>query len=216
MNLKAEDRLGQFAMLAVFALIWLTQILRLAQLWLMRDHIPFWGLALVSQVLATLFVMFVLLFTLRRLPARDAATGVAPRLVAVLGTFVMMAMVALPVAETPPALRLVATLLVVAGTALSIHVLRALGRSFAIMATSRALVTTGPYGVVRHPLYGVELITMAGVMLGNLSIWSAGLFLLWLVLQIRRADYEEAVLRASFPDYADYARRVPRFIPRLG
>ena len=37
-----------------------------------------------------------------------------------------------------------------------------------------------------------------------------------LAFQWRRVLYEEAVLRRAFPEYDDYARRVPRFIPRLG
>jgi protein-S-isoprenylcysteine O-methyltransferase Ste14 len=32
---------------------------------------------------------------------------------------------------------------------------------------------------------------------------------------VRRAQYEESVLRATFPEYADYARRVPMLIPGL-
>jgi protein-S-isoprenylcysteine O-methyltransferase Ste14 len=38
---------------------------------------------------------------------------------------------------------------------------------------------------------------------------------LWLALQVRRAQYEESVLRQTFPEYADYARRVPMLIPGL-
>jgi len=34
-------------------------------------------------------------------------------------------------------------------------------------------------------------------------------------LQLARIHYEEKVLAEAFPEYRDYAREVPRFLPRL-
>ena len=81
------------------------------------------------------------------------------------------------------------------------------------MATARELVTEGPYKIIRHPLYGAEVITIVGVTIGHWSASAALLGLVWLALQIRRAQNEERVLRASFPEYGDYARRVPMLMP---
>ncbi len=81
------------------------------------------------------------------------------------------------------------------------------------MATARELVTQGPYKVIRHPLYGAEVVTIIGVAIGHWSPGAALLALAWLALQIRRAQNEERVLRARFPEYEAYARRVPMLLP---
>lgn len=80
--------------------------------------------------------------------------------------------------------------------------------------TSR-LVTTGVYGVVRHPLY-------AGLILSSLgwSIWQRGLWTLvyttaLAVLLDRKASREERDLQDKFADYADYRTRVSKLIPWL-
>jgi len=75
------------------------------------------------------------------------------------------------------------------------------------------LVQNGIYAVIRHPLYTS---VMAGA-LGWALIWQSwpallvGLvLLLFLDLKSRR---EERWLCEQFPEYAEYARRVRRFIP---
>ena len=78
------------------------------------------------------------------------------------------------------------------------------------------LVRTGPYGVVRNPMYLGHLIFFAGL---------AGLFsgAAWVVLAAhvlwfdRRVRADEARLLELFGDpYRDYQRRVSRWLPRLG
>ena len=44
-------------------------------------------------------------------------------------------------------------------------------------------------------------------------VWRNLIGLIWLLLQIRRAQFEESVLRQTFREYEDYARRVPMLIP---
>jgi len=78
------------------------------------------------------------------------------------------------------------------------------------------LTKSGPYGLVRHPLY----IGSMGMMLGfcmlvndTENIW----FVLGpiLVLYVYRAVQEEKSLSAQFADqWGAYAKSVPRFIPR--
>lgn len=77
------------------------------------------------------------------------------------------------------------------------------------------LVQTGIYARVRHPLYtSVVLASLGWAVLWR--SWPAGLAALVLVAFLRaKARREEQWLREAFPDYADYARRVPGFLPRL-
>ncbi|TAG23630.1 MAG: isoprenylcysteine carboxylmethyltransferase family protein [Rhodobacterales bacterium] len=104
---------------------------------------------------------------------------------------------------------------IIVGTLLSAWCLYQLGKSFSMMAVSRELKTQGSYSIVRHPLYGAEVVMILGFILSHGSVLAFGVGAIWLLLQIRRAQYEESVLRKTFPEYADYARRVPMLIPGL-
>lgn len=88
--------------------------------------------------------------------------------------------------------------------------------NFNIRPTLKAgahLVTEGPYAWVRHPMYVCVLwMGLAAVVLYaswlKLTVLIALAGVLWF-----KAAVEEKILRLSFPQYEDYAFRVPRFIP---
>ena len=94
-----------------------------------------------------------------------------------------------------------------------------LGRNrtpFPVPLDSARLIQTGIYARVRHPLY-------TGVMfacLGWAGIWQSvpSFVIAWLTVMFfnAKARREERWLQERFSEYADYAKRVPRFIPRLG
>jgi protein-S-isoprenylcysteine O-methyltransferase Ste14 len=70
------------------------------------------------------------------------------------------------------------------------------------------LVTSGPYGYVRHPAYAAFPFLMVGSGL-SLGSWLAALLGLLLVLPVlRRAALEDRVLREQLEGYAAYARQV--------
>ncbi len=87
-----------------------------------------------------------------------------------------------------------------------------LGRSFSIAPADRGLVTSGAYRYIRHPMYGAELLSNAGFLIGNLSGRNAltlGAMLATLVWRISR---EERIV----DKYAGYAARVRwRLIPGI-
>lgn len=76
------------------------------------------------------------------------------------------------------------------------------------------LVIKGPYRLVRHPGYfgGWLSFLGLGIALGN---WVALFILAALTVPafLYRIKVEEDVLRAAFPEYADYAGKVRKFIP---
>ena len=82
---------------------------------------------------------------------------------------------------------------------------------------TRHLVVTGLYRYVRNPMYLAVLSTIFGqaVFLANVTLLEyAGLvgvlFYLFVLL------YEEPTLRKTFgPEYEDYCKAVPRWIPRF-
>jgi Putative protein-S-isoprenylcysteine methyltransferase len=80
-----------------------------------------------------------------------------------------------------------------------------------------ALVTSGPYRWVRHPLYtvGSSLFVAFGMMADNWFI--AGLGILVFILMAVRTPREEANLIEKFGDeYREYMKRTGRFFPKLG
>lgn len=213
MNKKLEDSLGKLAMMLVFTYIAAKQTLAIAGLVIHRAETPMWQLSLLSLVFGTIFLFLILFYTITRLPPRDHAAGLEPRVTAIVGTFIMMLLIVLPPGVIGVEMRVISTVLIIVGTVLSVYCIRQLGRSFSIMASARSLVTEGPYKIIRHPLYGAEVITIIGLTLGHWSPAAAVLGFVWLALQIRRAQNEERVLRATFPEYADYSRRVPMLLP---
>ena len=55
----------------------------------------------------------------------------------------------------------------VSASVLGVLTLSFLGRSFSVMPEARRLVTTGPYSIVRHPLYLFELLGVVGILLAG-------------------------------------------------
>lgn len=213
MNKTLEDGIGKLAMLLWFGYAAYQQVIAVVNTIIHRAEIPLWQINLISLLSTSIFLLLILYFTATRLPPRNNAAGIEPRVTAIAGTFIMMLLIILPAGTIGPELRVFSTVLIIVGTILSAYCLRQLGRSFSIMATARELVTKGPYSLVRHPLYGAEVVTMIGVAVGHWSLSAAALLAVWLALQIRRAQNEERVLRESFPEYTDYARRVPMLLP---
>ena len=135
-------------------------------------------LAVAARMANFMFLILVAATALTRLSPIMKAKGIEPRVSALLGTFLCAALVLLPRAELGPALSIASTMLIMAGAVLSFVVLRWLGRSFSIQAEARRLVTTGPYRLVRHPLYLCEGIALLGVALQVISPLAIGITLM--------------------------------------
>ena len=93
------------------------------------------------------------------------------------------------------------------------YALRNLGRSFAVLPEARALVTSGPYRWVRHPIYTLHILTLFGTMLPRVGLLAVAILILGIGGEVLRARNEERALRRVFPEYAAYQTRTKRFIP---
>lgn len=175
-----------------------------------------WLLDSVHSFLLLGFSGLAAILTIVRKPAKAVANGIEPRISAILGTFLMLTLPLLPQQEVSVDVKVLSVTITTVGMALAIYCLFWLGRSWSIMATARTLVTKGPYSVVRHPLYASEMIAMAGVALGYFSIPALLVMMATLAFTLRRTYNEERVLRAAFPEYDEYARNVPRIVPKIG
>jgi protein-S-isoprenylcysteine O-methyltransferase Ste14 len=158
------------------------------------------------------FALSVVLYTVRYIPQRGAS-GFYPRLAAVVGTFSSLGFLLLPQQELSYGLHLASLLLLLGGLIFAIWALIFLGRSISLLPETRRLVTSGPYALVRHPLYLGEIVAITGIALQHLSVWALLLLVLIGALQLQRMKYEERVLFQSFPEYEDYMARTARLVP---
>jgi len=81
---------------------------------------------------------------------------------------------------------------------------------------NQELTTTGPYAHVRNPLYLGSILIAAGFAVA-LESWAVGaaLAVMFVAIYVPVIASEERFLRATFPAFEDYCRRVPRLLPRL-
>ena len=80
----------------------------------------------------------------------------------------------------------------------------------------QALATTGPYSYVRHPQYVGFVLVMFGFLLQWPTILTLVMFPVLVFMYVRLAREEEREALSVFGKaYADYAARVPAFIPSL-
>jgi len=92
------------------------------------------------------------------------------------------------------------------------------GRQFTTMPRPRAsarMLDDGPYGLIRHPMYGGIVIASFGAALvtaSPMTLFFAFVALVFFSLKSRR---EEAWLEEQFPDYPAYRARTRRLIPFL-
>ncbi len=160
------------------------------------------------------FGLQIALCLVRRLPV-GKSDGPWPRLVALLGANFNFTLLLLPHATLGASWTMVSAALAIGGTLASAAMLPHLGRSFSIFPEARGLVTSGPYGYIRHPLYLAEMVSSLGIMLQFRQPWAALISLVTIAFQIRRMTYEENILRRTFADYDGYAARIRRLIPGL-
>ena len=168
-----------------------------------------------SQLASMVFLgLQIVLFLIRRLPI-EKAQGWFPRFGALVGSNLQLLFLTLPRSHPGTSLEVLSTLLVLVGTSAAIYVAFHLGRAFSVLPQARHLVTSGPYRVVRHPLYLAEQIATWGVMLQFMQPWSILITIASFAAQFPRMHYEEQVLGSAFPSYANYAAHTRRLIPGL-
>jgi protein-S-isoprenylcysteine O-methyltransferase Ste14 len=81
---------------------------------------------------------------------------------------------------------------------------------------NETLVASGPYAYTRNPLYLGSLLIGLGFAAAARSWWvCVALLVMFFAIYLPVIHDEESFLRQKFPDFDDYARRVPRMLPRL-
>ena len=77
------------------------------------------------------------------------------------------------------------------------------------------LTVSGPYAWVRNPLYIGTLTAAAGFVIASRR-WELGVLFaaVFVLIYLPVVELEEQHLAVLFPDFASYARQVPKLIPR--
>ena len=81
---------------------------------------------------------------------------------------------------------------------------------------NEALAVSGPYAYTRNPLYLGSLLMGIGFAVAARSWWvGIVLVLMFFAIYLPVIRGEEAFLRDKFPEFPEYASKVPRIIPRI-
>jgi protein-S-isoprenylcysteine O-methyltransferase Ste14 len=84
---------------------------------------------------------------------------------------------------------------------------------YAANPTQGGLIIKGPYSYIRNPIYAAAwLIIWTGVAV-HWSPMNGALAVVVAVMLLARIACEEALLRATYPEYGEYARKTARLIP---
>ena len=81
---------------------------------------------------------------------------------------------------------------------------------------NEALATSGPYAYTRNPLYLGSLLMGIGFAVAARSWWvGVALVGMFFAIYLPVIRGEEEFLHKTFPEFDEYARRVPRMLPRI-
>jgi protein-S-isoprenylcysteine O-methyltransferase Ste14 len=118
--------------------------------------------------------------------------------------------------NVPASLSLIADALVALALLLCAFVLRAnpYSASTIQIAEGQTVVSTGPYAIVRHPMYAAVIPLLVGMPVALGSWWGLAALILSVPSLVWRLLDEETFLRAKLPGYTEYARLVTyRLVP---
>ena len=101
------------------------------------------------------------------------------------------------------------------GTLIAIPGIVLRARASGHVKKNEELTTTGPYAYTRNPLYLGSLTMAVGFALAARSVWVLiVIVLMFFVIYLPVIRSEEVFLRGTFPAFEEYARSVPRLLPR--
>jgi protein-S-isoprenylcysteine O-methyltransferase Ste14 len=211
---------GRLVPATFFALLGYAQLMRVVSEVGGLPHPVTAGAVMSGPLPAALYLLFcvipVLIYVGRPAPrARDGR--LLPRAAGLAGTVMLLVVGALPQGDrlySPPVwLGGLSSAISVVAFSLAVYGLLYLRRSLSIIPEVRRLVTGGPYRVVRHPLYGAEILAAFAFVLINPGALAVAVLAPFVLTQLARSRYEERLLTEAYPHYRDYARRTRRLIP---
>ena len=118
----------------------------------------------------------------------------------------------------PTILPYIASIIFLIGYAMYAEVMREnawLSRTIEVQE-NQSVVSTGLYGIVRHPMYTATILMYLAMPLVLGSLIAFGIMLLYIPIIIRRINDEEQLLKTELPGYSEYCTQVRwRLIPYI-
>ncbi len=143
-------------------------------------------------------------------------------------TLVFVDLIALPIlsgldrrfgwSQMPPLISLIGDALLVLSFVVFYFVFRvnSYGASNIQVEQNQKVISTGPYALVRHPMYDGALVMVVGMALALGSWWSLVLVVVMIPVLVVRILDEEEVLAKDLPGYTTYEQKVRyRLVPYL-
>lgn len=132
---------------------------------------------------------------------------------------IALAILLVPARSTSSSLRWTGVAIVAAGELLRLWAVHHIG----VISRTRSdrlgpLVSSGPFRIVRNPLYLGNIALWGGFTVSARLLWLAPAIVLLLALEYHAIiRWEEELLNSRLGDsYRAYAARVPRWVPRMG
>jgi protein-S-isoprenylcysteine O-methyltransferase Ste14 len=86
-------------------------------------------------------------------------------------------------------------------------------RIFPEPSPKSTLITSGPYKIIRHPMYTAVLLCCAGLYLSNPNNVAAYVLILLFLDLILKLHWEESMLSEKFEEYKIYQQQSKKLIP---
>lgn len=170
------------------------------------------GVVIGDAMLLTTETLMVIMVLLRRhakeltLKPRDWAIALAAT---------CLTLLARPFPHAPQWYDAIGAVLTIAGLCMQLYAKLTLGRRFGLVAANRGICSSGPYRLVRHPIYFGYVMLHIGFFLLHPSLWNLAIFGILYSIKIPRILIEEGLL-ARDPDYREYMQKVRfRLLPGL-
>ncbi len=171
-----------------------------------------------------LFWMLAALFTKRAVERVDWAKRLYYSVPAVLGYYCMfsngpdVAWLQKRILPRTQDLAITAIVITAMGMAFAVWARLHLGRNWSSAVSIKEqhqLIRSGPYRLVRHPIYSGILLAMAGTFLANGKVRGAlGVALLWFAWLVKSRMEEQFMVRTFGAEYEEYRRTTGALIPR--
>jgi protein-S-isoprenylcysteine O-methyltransferase Ste14 len=205
---SSRARISDIAGFVFFAAFSATMFLRMPEM----------SVLLLPMIGKELFTAFT--FLIRERPQAAVGTFRA-RFTAYAGTFLLVGFFQAVHTWTPesftinavPQIVTLGGMLWLAGTALVGTAIWSLRYAFSIEPEARHMVRTGPYKLVRHPVYAAYALQYAGIWLIYPSVVLAVGITIWFGLTLLRMRFEERILTQAFPEYESYKRATGALFP---
>ena len=84
-----------------------------------------------------------------------------------------------------------------------------------IVKPNGILITSGPYRMIRHPMYLAQVLAVIPLVVEpeSFSYWRLAVLLILITVLTIKIEYEEKRLVKHFKDYADYKKKTKKVIP---